>query len=229
MAYSRKLGIFVKVPRPGKVKTRLVPPLSPEEACELYGAFLEDLFVRLARLKKIDATVFYAGDDEGALRRLVPEGFDLRRQHGAHLGERLCNAFGHLLGGESGTALIIGSDSPDVPLVFLKRAWLKLKRKDVVLGPSSDGGYYLIGLRKTIDPLFEGVTWGSDVVLEQTLDRIHRNELAFSLLPIWYDVDSPHSLALLQSMLFARRIERRDRLQHTERVLAALNNRGPRG
>ncbi len=229
MAYFKKLGIFVKTPRPGKVKTRLVPPLSAEEACDLYRAFLQDLFGRLDRLKKIDATVFYAGDDEGEMDGLVPKRFRIQRQQGDNLGERLRNAFGHLLRQDNDMAVIIGSDSPDIPLVFLKRAWLKLKHKDVVLGPSSDGGYYLIGLKKAADPLFNGVAWGGETVLEQTLNRIHENDLAFSLLPLWYDVDNAHSLALLRSMVFARRIEHRDRLQNTERVLDELNKSTPGG
>lgn len=224
MAYSKKLGIFVKTPRPGKVKTRLVPPLSNEKACELYRAFLQDLLGRLERLKKTDTTIFVSGDDAQEIRELAPERFRLQPQEGKDLGERLRNAFAHLLRQDRDTAVIIGSDSPDLPLVFLKRAWLKLKHRDVVLGPSSDGGYYLIGLKKAARPLFNGVSWGSDAVLEQTLDRIHEHRLAFSLLPLWYDVDTPDSLSLLRSMVLARRIEHRDRLLHTERVLDTLNN-----
>ena len=222
MLYPKKLGIFVKTPAPGMVKTRLVPPLSTDEACDLYVAFLRDLFARLGKLKKIDATVFYSGNDPARVGELMPKRFALEAQQGETLGDRMRHAFGTLLGKGPGGAVIVGSDSPDIPLSFVKRAFLKLKHKDVVLGPASDGGYYLIGLKRPTDPLFNGVAWGTDTVLRQTLDRIEKHELSCSLLPLWYDVDDIESLALLRSMVRARQIEHSDRLIHTERVLAAL-------
>lgn len=225
MAYFRKLGVFVKIPRPGEVKTRLSPPLTDDEACALYRAFIEDLFARLSRLKKIDVTVFWSGADPPALDDMLPPRFRLERQAGENLGQRLSNAFRHLLADDRDVALIIGSDSPDVPLAYLKRAYVKLKHKDVVLGPSSDGGYYLIGLRKNVAPLFDGVSWGHDTVLEATLERIKEQSLLFSLLPLWYDVDEPRSLALLRNMILAKQIEHGDRLRRTEKVLRALGGR----
>ena len=222
MAYVKKLGIFVKTPVPGQVKTRLVPPLSEDQACDLYRAFLQDLFGRIAKVKKVAGTIFYSGDDPDTIREMAPPRYDVVAQEGESLGERLRNAFGVLLGGEDAVAVIIGSDSPDIPLSFLKRAFLKLKHKDIVIGPASDGGYYLIGLKNIVEPLFNGVTWSKDTVLRETLEKVHTENLACSLLPLWYDVDDVKSLALLQSMLLAKKIEKRDRLPFTERLLSKL-------
>jgi len=227
MSYFRKLGIFVKVPESGPVKTRLVPPLAEEDARHLYGAFLRDLFDRLDKLKKVDVTIFFTGgDDPSTLQAFAPDRFRFVPQGGRDLGQRLSNAFGQLLNNEGDAAVIIGSDSPDLPLTFVKRAYLKLKRKDVVLGPASDGGYYLVGMTRLRGELFSGPAWGSETVLAETLEIIQEHSLSCSILPLWYDVDDAHTLALLRSMLLGRQIERRDRLRHTERALEQILERG---
>jgi rSAM/selenodomain-associated transferase 1 len=220
MAYEKHLGVFVKVPEQGKVKTRLVPPLSGEEACRLYTAFVIDLFARLSKLKKVHGTVFYAGGEPGVLTDLVPDRYELVPQEGATLGERLQAAFRTLLNGADRTAVIIGSDSPDIPIQYIKRAFLKLKHKDVALGPAADGGYYLVGLKEPAPEIFDGVEWGGHLVLEQTLEHIKQQELALSLMPLWYDIDTAASLQLLCDMIRARRIERSGRLMATEAVLS---------
>jgi rSAM/selenodomain-associated transferase 1 len=225
MAYRKKLGIFVKIPEPGKVKTRLVPPLNEEDACRLYDAFLSDLFLRLDKLKKVSATVFYDGEDPGPIRDRIPARFALVQQEGETLGNRMENAFRSLLDTEGSMAILIGSDSPDVPLVFIKRAFMKLKHKDIVLGPATDGGYYMVGLKRVVPSLFNGIEWGTGAVLRETLERVGNESLTCSLLPLWYDVDNVQGLSFLESMLIARRIERSGRLQHTEHVLASIKER----
>lgn len=226
MSFFRHLGIFVRIPEPGLVKTRLVPPLSPEEASLLYRAFLRDLFARLEKLKKVSVTVFFSDGEPAPLRDIMPDRFHLVRQEGESLGERLRNGFRHLLADNGSMAVIIGSDSPDLPLAFIKRAFLKLKHKDIVLGPASDGGYYLIGLKSPLPELFENVSWGTPSVLEETLQQVRASSLSCALLPLWYDVDDVHSLALLRSMLLGRRIQKSGGLQHTERVLDNVFSRG---
>jgi len=225
MAYQRHLGIFAKVPEAGRVKTRLVPPLSGEEACDLYRAFLSDLFARIGRLKKVRGTVFYAGDDPESLKGLIPRHYDLVPQRGDTLGDRLTGAFDDLLADEGRSAVIIGSDSPDLPIQYIKRAFLKLKHKDVVLGPAADGGYYLVGLKSPAPEIFQGVEWGGSVVLDQTLRLIEEKGVTLSTLPLWYDVDTPDALRLLRDLIRARRIERSGRLPATEEALSQL--RGP--
>lgn len=223
--YSKKLGVFVKVPVPGDVKTRLIPPLTPDEACELYRAFLGDLFARLKKTKKVSVTVFYAGADPAVLREIAPDRFQLVPQQGDTLGERMENAFRHLLSDDTSEACLIGSDSPDIPLAYIKRAYLKLKHKDVVFGPACDGGYYLIGLKRVIPELFQDIQWSSDTVLRSSLEIVRSRQLTCSLLPVWYDVDDVGTLSLLRTALLAKQIERSDRLLNCERVIKQIGGK----
>jgi len=225
MAYGKQLGIFVKAPVPGAVKTRLVPPLSPEEACALHEALAADVFRRAGRLVKVSVTVFYAGATPGSLASAMPPRAALVAQEGDDLGARLRAAFAHLLAGEGRTAVIIGSDSPDLPRPYLKRAFQRLKHHDVVLGPSVDGGYYLIGLRRALPVLFEGVRWGSEAVLAQTLDAVARAGASLALLPVWYDVDDSPSLALLEQLERARRLAGQPGLPAVREFLARRRDR----
>jgi len=206
MAYRKQLGIFVKAPVSGAVKTRLVPPLSADEARALHEALAAEVFRRAGRLPKVAVTVFYAGATPGSLVSTLPERADIVPQEGADLGARLRAAFDRLLAGDARSAVIIGSDSPDLPVAILKRAFQRLKHHDVVLGPSVDGGYYLIGLRRALPALFEGVHWGTDAVFAQTLDAVARAGASLALLPIWYDVDDAASLALMENLERARRL-----------------------
>lgn len=214
----------MRCPVAGRVKTRLSPPLSPEQACDLYRAFLADLGRRLERPNKYSVTVFYEGGEPECLDGLVPARATLEPQRGAALGERLVSAFDHLLSADalSGPAVVIGSDSPDLPLSTLKRAFRKLKHHDVALGPAADGGYYLVGLRQPQPALFDGISWGTDSVLAQTLAAVEREGLTLATLPLWYDVDSAAGLRALRESVAARRIEGRDRLVAIERALEAI-------
>lgn len=224
MNAPKRLGIFVKTPVPGAVKTRLVPPLSPEDACALYRGFLADLFRRIHRLKGIRFTVFHAGDDLPALKPLVPDGWELVPQEGDDLGARLTSASAHLLKG-GGRAIIIGSDSPDLPIQYIRRAFQRLKHKDAALGPATDGGYYLVGLRAPAPGVFAGVSWGGETVLRETVDNIRNSGLSLHVLPVWYDVDTESSLRQLETMMAARAIEGRDRLVETEKALNQIRGR----
>jgi len=219
---KKQLGIFVRTPVPGAVKTRLCPPLSPQGACRLYEAFLEDLSRRIEKLSSVAVTAFYDGDGERIEARHLPRRAQRIAQHGETLGERLRNAFDRLLTG-GGSAVIIGSDSPDLPVQYIRRAFQKLRRHDVVLGPASDGGYYLVGLSTPRPSLFENISWGSGAVYAQTLEAVAREGLRLSTLPLWYDVDGGPGLALLRTSVRARALSRRDRLVAVERALAAID------
>jgi rSAM/selenodomain-associated transferase 1 len=216
--HRNKLGIFVRTPLAGAVKTRLVPPLSPAAARDLYVAFLRDLFERVHQAKVLP-TVFYSGEPTDELRALVPPRWPLVAQRGADLGARMAAAFDDLLAAGGSRAVLIGSDSPDLPLAHLRHAFQRLKNRDVVLGPAMDGGYYLIGLRARAPRLFEGIAWGEAGVFADTVERIQREQLSFSLLPLWYDVDDPASIALLRALCAARRASGGLRLPHTEAAL----------
>lgn len=227
--YNKKLGIFFHVPAPGDGKTRLVPPLAAPVARDLHRAFVADFFSRISKLKKAPATVFYAGDDATAIQDLIPERCSLARQEGASHSERLENAFRVLLVSEGNVACVVGARSPDLPLVYLKRAYAKLKHRDVVLGPTFDGGCYLIGLQKPIPGLLADVAWNEKSALHEALGKVQSMGLSCALLPPWYEVTTMETLSLLETMLLARKIERRDRLRHTERVLDAIRKTSDEG
>jgi rSAM/selenodomain-associated transferase 1 len=219
MMPRNKLGVFARVPVPGQVKTRVVPPLSPDAACELYRAFLGDLFDRL-HAAKVGISVFAAGEPLTALSSMMPRPWPVIPQAGGDLGARMDAAFGHLLSEPGSRAVLMGSDSPDLPLPFLKRAFQRLKHRDVVIGPAMDGGYYLLGLRAPTPALFEGIEWGSARVLSQTMEIVAREKLSVALLPPWYDVDDAESLEVLRALCAARKLGGGVRLPRTEQWLS---------
>jgi rSAM/selenodomain-associated transferase 1 len=133
-----------------------------------------------------------APPDRGALR--LPPGVAARDQAGSDLGARLAHVFADLLGGPDDRAVAIGVDCPELELGIIREAYEALQACDVVLGPASDGGYYLIALRRKAPLLFEGVDWGTGRVLEQTLERARRAGLETALLGGLSDLDTPDDL-----------------------------------
>lgn len=222
--YRKQLGIFARAPVSGAVKTRLVPPLTADEACTLYSALARDTFLRVEKLRKYALTIFYSGDGPGALEAWKPERASLVPQMGTDLGQRLTAAFDQLLEDDR-PAVIIGTDSPDLPTQFIKRAFDRLKHRDVVLGPASDGGYYLVGLKRPAPELFRDIDWGTGSVLSQTIARLQSERLELALLPVWYDVDTADSLALLDALCRARKSSRATPLPETEAALEMLRDR----
>jgi uncharacterized protein len=218
---KNRLGVFVRSPVAGEVKTRLSPALDAAHARDLYAGFLADLAARL-RGSKYRPTFFLAGPRTPELEVLLDPTWPVVAQPDGTLRDRLTAAFGELLRTPGDRAVIIGSDSPDLPLPFLKRAFQLLKHREVVLGPAFDGGYYLVGLRRNAPAIFRDIHWGSSTVLEETLERIAREGLTLSLLPPWYDVDDPASLRFFATFNRARGMAGAERLPHSERALAAL-------
>jgi len=121
-------------------------------------------------------------------------------------GDRWVAAFSELLLEPGDRAVIIGSDCPDVPLPFLKRAFQVLKHRDLVIGPSFEGGCYLIGLRRNAPGLFRNIHWGSATVLEEMLDAIERERMTLALVPPWHRVHDAESLRAFETLNRARRM-----------------------
>ena len=193
---------MAKAPLPGQVKTRLCPPCTLEEAAELYRHFLLDTFELAARLQGVTVTVaYFPSEAEKTFKSMAPSSFELMPQGGNNLGERLSNAFEQLFFLGYKQVVAIGADSPTLPLVYIRRSFELLPRADLVLGPSTDGGYYLIGMKAPHRDLFVGVTMGTDKVLLQTSERARRANLRVSLLPPWYDVDTRDDLERLRAEL----------------------------
>jgi rSAM/selenodomain-associated transferase 1 len=186
------LGIFAKQPLPGRVKTRLCPPLSFAEAAELYRNALFETVTRMSALRNCELVVFFSGE-RGWFADSFPD-LSLQEQQGGDLGERMAFALNALFLQGYQRAVLIGSDAPDVPLTFIERALEQLLAKDLVVGPAVDGGYYLIGESGHHPELFEDIPWSTERVLVETLRRAERLNLSFEQLETWEDLDDIEAL-----------------------------------
>jgi len=229
------LALMAKVPFAGPVKTRLTPPLSPEEAATLSTCFLRDMTTNVFGMNSdgTEGVVLYTpADAEAFLHNLLPDGFKLVAQRGETLGERLINAATDLLSNGFESVCLINSDSPTLPGEILKTAASLLAQDGdrVVLGPSEDGGYYLIGLKRPHRELFERIAWSTKTVLAHTIERAADINLPVELLPTWYDVDDAATLRLLCDELSLLSDDHNGRAQfrggseapHTRKYLAGL-------
>ena len=191
---------MAKRPQAGEAKTRLCPPLTPEEAAQIAHCFLLDKLEQVRRLPGVARFVaFFPSDAEAFFRTQAGEAFSLLPQTGGDLGERLAGVADRLLSDGFSAVMLIGTDSPTLPDTVLHEAHAMLTRDraDVVLGPVDDGGYYLIGLRRPNRSLFEGIAWSTDSVLSQTVARARLAGLRMHLLPRWFDVDAEPDLRRL--------------------------------
>jgi rSAM/selenodomain-associated transferase 1 len=190
---KRALVVVAKEPVPGQTKTRLSPPLDPEQAVELYRAFLLDTLDLVAQVEGASAIVAYT------------PGFGLVPQVGENLGQRLDHVSTHCLGTGYDQVVVMNSDGPTLPVEHLRQAFDLLDRPgiDVVLGPSDDGGYYLVGLKRSCPALFD-VVMSTPTVLQETLARAREQGLRSACLPSWYDVDTPTDLQRLGKELLSR-------------------------
>lgn len=202
------LAVMTKAPEAGKVKTRLTPPLSSEEAAALNTCFLRDTAAAIARTAEQGNSrgiaVYTPIGAEAAYAEILPEEFELVPQRGNDFGERLALATVDLLRLGFDSLCLIDSDSPTVPQQAFAQAVDFLSRPGdaMVLGPSDDGGYYLIGLKKLHRHLFEKIDWSTERVLEQTIQRAGEINLPVHLLPTWYDVDDRATLGRLCQEFF---------------------------
>ena len=196
------LAVMTKVPRTGHVKTRLVPPLTADEAAALNTCFLRDTAAAILEVsgKNVQGIAVYTpiGAEETYIG-ILPDNFQLVPQRGDGFGERLAAAAGDLLRIGFQSVCLIDSDSPTVPSRVYSEAanMLSIRGDRVVLGPSDDGGYYLIGLKQDHRRLFEEIDWSTERVLEQTRQRAAELDLEVKFLPPGYDVDDRAALRRL--------------------------------
>src|SRR6478609_1980860 len=195
------LAIMTKAPRAGTVKTRLQPPLTAEEAAQLNVCFLRDIAAAIVSTggESKGVGVFTPVGCEEGYMNILPSDFVLIPQRGDSFGERLMNAATDLLRVGFESCCLINSDSPTVTADAFRQAMVKLQGADnrIVLGPSDDGGYYLIGMRKVHRRLFEDIVWSTERVFTQTLERARELTLSVRVLPKFYDVDDAMALRRL--------------------------------
>lgn len=184
--------LFIKYPEPGKVKSRLARDLGEDITVELYKNFVLDI---LSSMREIEADLkicYYPPDREERFAEWLGGDHNYIPQDGEDLGERMEKGLARAFSEGYRRAIIIGSDSPDLPGNIVDGGLLSLCSHDVVIGPTSDGGYYLIGFRKEgfIPEVFRGIIWSSATVFKKTLDTIGKAGLKVFVLPEWRDVDT---------------------------------------
>jgi rSAM/selenodomain-associated transferase 1 len=197
---KRCVLLFVKPPIAGEVKTRLGTEIGEEQAAELYKCFVLDLLSQLKQLGVAFRICYSPVENSEQISQWLGAEHEFIPQQGLNLGERMENAFLDAFDNNFNQAVIIGSDSPDLPEDFLELSFSALETHDVVIGPASDGGYYLIGFTQAafLPETFEAIRWSSDSVFEQTVNILKQHKRDMYLLPQWYDVDT---LGDLKSLL----------------------------
>ena len=195
----RRLILFTRYPAPGKSKTRLIPALGPEGAADLQRKMtLHTVIVarRAARRLSLSLEVGFTGADESLFESWLGPDLAYTAQSDGDLGRRMSEAFRQGFDGGDSSIVLVGSDTPELTVDIVESAFGSLESHDLVLGPSQDGGYYLIGLRQPAHELFQRISWGTGRVLSETLDRAHRIGLSVILLDQLSDVDLPENLSV---------------------------------
>ncbi|MGH9838249.1 MAG: TIGR04282 family arsenosugar biosynthesis glycosyltransferase [Blastocatellia bacterium] len=201
------LVVMAKAPREGAVKTRLIGALTAEEAKGLYVAFLSDTFALMEEVmdERDDLSLVLCYTPEGeeeAFEEVEREGSMMIVQRGEDLGARLRNCFADLFAMGFESVVMIGADSPTLPGELIYDAFDSLEdENDVIAGPSTDGGYYLIGMRRLHPRLFEAVPWSTTEVMAVTEARAKEAGVNLIVMPEWYDVDAPEGLENLKEDL----------------------------
>ena len=216
------LVIFIKYPQKGFVKTRLARDIGAEKSTFLYKKFVE-IILRQTKSKFYSRSVFYTPENKREqITEWLGEGLCYYLQEGNDLGCRLYNAFDKILRLGSKRVVVIGSDNPLIDEKVVLKSFKELIKKECVVGPSLDGGYYLLGLRLLIKDIFENIDWSTNKVLGQTSDILDKLKVTYKLLDTGLDVDRKKDLVLLRDKLNIikyRKKEFRSLLSEVEKVL----------
>jgi uncharacterized protein len=204
------LGIMCKAPQPGTTKTRLAAVVGNEQAASLAACFLRDVATVVEAVPENIGRrcygVYAPQSAEAALKAILPASFRLLLQEDADFGVVLSSAVRHLLEAGHGCVVLINADSPTLPAQLLTEAITTLRKPGdrVVLGPTLDGGYYLIGLKAPHPSLFDDIPWSTSDVYRLTVARARAIGLPVTALPVWYDVDDAETLAWLRDEVAGR-------------------------
>lgn len=211
--------VMAKAPRAGQVKTRLVPPLTYSQAAALAGCFIRDTVLNVRQTVDTLMIAYAPANARQDLEPILPSNVLWFQQRGDDLGERLDSVVNHLSTLGYGPVVILGADSPTLPATFVQQALevLVSGHADVTLGPTTDGGYYLVGMNSTVAGLFRNIDWSTRFTYEQTAANATALNLRLHTLPMWYDVDTPADLYLLREQMFANDPTLRKRAPNTYR------------
>lgn len=192
------LAIMAQAPAPGKVKTRLQPHLMPQESADLYRALLLDTLDLASSIRVCDPFLVFAPPEEKAFfAKIVPPDFKLLPQTGGDLGTRMLDVFVQLSESGYSPVVLIGTDIPTLQPGHIEQAVECLHDSDLCLGPSTDGGYYLIGASKAHPFLFDGIPWSTGTVLNDTIEKARASNLSLTRLDAITDIDTVGDLAWL--------------------------------
>jgi len=227
------LLVFAKVPRPGAVKTRLTPMLTPEDAARVYTAFLRDTLRQVVRVEASDVRLYLAPPlpENGIPNNGIPDsGIDglpaavsVHRQKGDGLGARMKQAFRETLEGGADRVVLMGSDHPTLPSSFLHQAVRSLDvPRSLCVGPTEDGGFYLLGMSTVYPRLFDDMSYSHAEVFADTLARAKRTDAEVTVLPEWYDVDTPQDLERMRADLAADAVDAPNTQRISDRFRSGL-------
>lgn len=199
---SRCIIVFAKEPELGRVKTRLEPIIGKEKCQELYKLFIEEI---ICKVNEIDVDLRVLAYEAYQIRprylKNMAQGYHFFKQIGQDLGQKMSNTVEHIKRINIRKIVIIGTDSPNLPIKFIENAFDALNDNDVVFGPTDDGGYYLLGIKQYHNQLFEGIEWSTDKVLQQSIDKCMELNFKWHCLEKWYDVDTQKDLERLKNDL----------------------------
>jgi uncharacterized protein len=195
------LVIMAKAPRPGAVKTRLIPSLSPEVVTAFYCCLLDDTLALARSLGDVEVAIMCPDSDVNELARLAGKDVSVVAQQGEGLAAGLISVFAHFAEGHQRRIIALNSDSPHLPSSVLEDAFTVLAEHDVVVGPTDDGGYYLVGAKDSHPALFARDGMGTSTALERLLSRARSLELSVGFSDTFYDIDVADDLTRLAEEL----------------------------
>ena len=206
------LGLFAKFWEPGRVKTRLAATLGNQLACELYEIFLFHLLDSIAPVSDHTTVVFSPPDREADFRAAIALNWMLEPQSEGDLGDRMRNFFAGQFSSASSAqrktkVVVIGADCPQLSVTEIQTAFDELDKNDVVIGPSTDGGYYLLGMQGGLAEVFDDIDWSTSKVLPQTTQRLDQLNKSYALLPAKTDVDDEAALRQMLADLTSKTSE----------------------
>lgn len=195
------LCIFTRFPRSGNTKTRLIPKLGPDKAAELQRLMTEhvfDLSLNVQEKRNVEIQVHYNGSTLQEIRDWAPEKMKCIEQCAGNLGEKMQQAINENFNKRDCQVVVIGADCPGLTPEFVELAFNALAEHDIVVGPSLDGGFYLIGMKKKCPFLLGNIDWDTDKTLEQVMIKVKETKMSYTVLETLEDIDRPEDLQYLK-------------------------------